>query len=77
MIHMGVADDDGHDGIIAHFRAEQFQRLGGGVTAAGAVHDDPAVLAAHEGDVGNVVTPHLINLVRYLEQAVCPCFHGD
>ena len=70
MIDVRMADNDGHDARLAHMLTEQLQRLCGGVAAAGAVHDDPSMLAADKGDIGNIIAAHLIDIVRHLEQAV-------
>ena len=64
---MRMADHNGDDPPIAHLGAEELQRLLRGISA---VHDDPAVLAADEGDIGNIVAAHLIDAVGDLKKAV-------
>ena len=70
VVHMRMADHNGDDPPIAHLGAEELQRLLRGISAAAAVHDDPAVLAADEGDIGNIVAAHLIDAVGDLKKAV-------
>ena len=67
---MRMADHNGDDPPIAHLGAEELQRLPRGIPAAAAVHDDPAVFAADEGDIGNIVAAHLIDAVGDLKKAV-------
>ena len=70
VVHMRMADHNGDDPPIAHLGAEELQRLPRGIPAAAAVHDDPAVFAADEGDIGNIVAAHLIDAVGDLKKAV-------
>ena len=70
VVHMRMADHNGDDPPIAHLGAEELQRLLRGISAAAAVHDDPSVLAADEGDIGNIVAAHLIDAVGDLKKAV-------
>ena len=70
VIHMRMADDNGDNPRIAHLGAEKFQRFRRGIFAAAAVHDDPSVFAADEGNIGNIIAAHLVDAVSNLKETV-------
>ena len=70
VIHMRMADDNGDNPPIAHLGAEEFQRFRRGIFAAAAVHDDPSVFAADEGNIGNIIAAHLVDAVSNLKETV-------
>lgn len=67
---MRMADDNGDNPRIAHLGAEEFQRFRRGIFAAAAVHDNPSVFAADEGNIGNIIAAHLVDAVSNLKETV-------
>ena len=70
VVDMRMTNNDSDNAVIAHLLTEELQCLGRSIAAAAAIHDDPAVFTADEGDVRNIIAAHLIDAVRDLKQAV-------
>ena len=74
MVNVTVAVDHGHHRALALFLVDEGQGRLGGVWRNERIKDDPAFVALDEGDVGEIETTDLIDVVGDLEQAV---LHGE
>ena len=70
VIEMGMRENHRGDGPLAEVLGNQVQGAPGGFASEQGVHHDPPGLAPDEGDVRDVETPHLVDAVNHLEEAM-------
>ncbi|MCY1219732.1 hypothetical protein D9M72_317180 [compost metagenome] len=70
VVDVRVAVHHGLDRFLAKVFADQVEGGLRGLAGYQRVEHDPAGIALHEGDVGQVIAAHLVDAVRHLEQPV-------